>query len=1154
MILNEIFEKPVQRQIEGVIKAEDAEHLGMEVEEYVLTNEAQKEVERLLEDYTTTTSSNGVWISGFFGSGKSHMLKMLAHLLGDVDGQEFSREKVSEAFRSKAEGAFLPGLIGKADKIAATSLLFNIANKATVISKDQADGLLKVFVRIFDEFCGYFGTQGHVARFEREMDDIGKYDDFKAAYQKITSKVWVEDRKNYLIQGRNVDKAFAEVVGGDAPDDLLKKYSDQYNVSIDEFTDQVVAWLDLNAGARLNFFVDEVGQFIADDTKQMLNLQTVVESLSTKAKGRAWVFVTSQEDMESIIGDQTAKQSQDFSKIQGRFATRVKLNSQDVLEVINKRLLSKNLAGANALGEIYAQQSANFKTLFGFVDGARTYKNYDSETLFVETYPLVSYQVPLLQQGMIELSAHNAFEGRSKSVGERSMLSVVQEVAKALGATEVGSLVTFDQMFEGIRSSLKSAPQVQIQVAEKNLSNPLAVRLLKALFLVKYVTGFPATVRNLSVLVYDRFGSDISQLQKDVADALATLEQGTYVHRTGETYSYLTNEEQDIEKEIKNVEVDSSDVGERLFSLLHSSVMKGVNKWRYAKTNQDLPLGFMLDDVAKSPAKDLTLHFISPANPNSADNIRLQGAGKAELRVLLEADPRLLPDLGLLLKTTKYVKQKQGTALTDSVKRVLEQKSQETIAREKELTERIKDAVVKATLVHDTVEVPSSSAAAEGRIADGMNVLIQKSYPQLDLLGGKSFPESDISKYTQTDDGSLAGVGGPLEVPALEVYSMGVLAKDKLGEQVTVKKLIDQFQARPYGWDYGSILCVIASLFGQGKITVDLDNVGLKRTEVNQYLASNAKQASLVIRKQATFDASKVKAFSEFVKEFFDQANPPKDPTELAQQGSDRLKAKLEQLKTIVGTSRYPFTSALQPAIGHLEAVVNKPPTWYLTEFAGGDELIDVKNDVIVPIDQFINGAQAKTYDEAQRFFAASAGNLLYLIDHAVAEAEALLVDPTIFRGNKANQLKTAVDNVRTQLDGLVKEERTKADAKIRTSREQIEGSDHFAAASEDARREVLAEVDHHLLVLDHQTGIAELRLAPTRFQSEILPKLMAQLTKTDPGPGPTPPTTQFVPLNQIVVSGGKQVLAAEGDVDDYVDSLRAALKAAIQDGKQILR
>ena len=1179
MIINEIFERDVQRPIEGVIKADDSAHLGTEVEEYVLTNEAAKELDKLFEEYTKYTNANGVWISGFFGSGKSHMLKMLAHLLGDVEGQDFQRTQVSQAFRAKADGAFLPSLISKADKIPAKSILFNIDQKATVITKDQSDALLKVFVKVFDESRGYFGNQGHVARFERELDNAGHYEQFQEAFQREAGKPWIEGRKEYITQGTKIDRAYAEVVGGDAPTNILKQFSDDYSVSIEDFADEVAEWLKQQPdNFRLNFFVDEVGQFIGDDTKLMLNLQTIAETLNTKTQGRSWVFVTSQEDMDKIIGDQTKKQAQDFSKIQARFKTRVKLTSQDVEEVIRKRLLQKNEMGTRLLKAIYVAESPNFKTLFDFTDGSKVFKNYSTEDLFVGTYPFVSYQFPLFQQSIEGLSQHNAFEGRHASVGERSMLGVVQEVAKGLGLQEVGSLASFDLMFAGIRSSLKSAPQKQVQLAEKHLDNKLAVRLLKALFLVKYVEGFKATVRNLTILVYDRFGLDLPALHDAVREALILLEQQTYVQRTGDTYAYLSNEEQDIEKEIKSVDVDSSEVSDFLFQkLLYGQVMKQQTKFRYAKTGQDFPLGYMLDDVAKGQPKDLTLHFISSVNQNEVENVLLQGAGKSELRLILAEDSRLISDLALLIKTSKYVKQKQGAATTDSVKRVLDQKAQEIVSREKELGERVKEAVGKGRMFYNAGEIQSSSNVADVRIADGMNILVTKTFPQLEILAGKTFAEADVAKYIQSDDGALPGVVGEIDYPSDEVYKMGILAKDKLGEQVTVKNLVDQFQSKPYGWDYGSILCCIAYLYGQGKITIELDNVNLKRTEVAKEIRNTQKNASLVIRKQATFDPARVKVFSDFVKDFFDEANPPKDPVDLAQHGAERLKAKLEQLESVMATSRFGFMSVLEPPIELLKAVVGKAPTWYVTDFVGGDELIEAKNDVLVPVDHFIHGPQAETYDEARTFLNTFEGNLTYLPIEASLKARELLDDPAIFRGNKANQLKIAIEQLRTQMEELINEERTKAQELISAHRSKLEGTDYFKDATEDAQRQSLDEIDMRVNLLQQQSSIAELRLSPTSFSSTVFPRLLQELagakaivsnsavdldgehadSENNTPSEPTlveQPVVQFIPISEIKVQGVNAVLATAADVDNYVEALRQLLTAAVSEGKRVTR
>src|SRR5690606_13604005 len=249
-------------------------------------------------------------------------------------------------------------------------------------------------------------------------------------------------------------------VKGKPPTGIIKQYQASYAVSIEDFADEVKAWLDKQPdGYRLNFYVDEVGQFIGSNTHLMLNLQTIAESLNTKCGGRAWVMVTSQEDMDKVVGDRTRQQGNDFSKIQARFKTRVKLTSADVEEVIRKRLLEKNGTGETALQAIYAVESANFKTLFDFVHAAKTYRNYTDEARFVGTYPFVSYQFPLFQAAIEGISDHNVFEGRNSSVGERSMLGVVQEVASALANKPLGQLASFDQMFEGIRASLKSTNQ-----------------------------------------------------------------------------------------------------------------------------------------------------------------------------------------------------------------------------------------------------------------------------------------------------------------------------------------------------------------------------------------------------------------------------------------------------------------------------------------------------------------------------------------------------------------------------------------------------------------------------------------------------------------------------------------------------------------------
>lgn len=1152
MRLNEIFAKDVQRPIEGVIKADDVAHLGTEVEEYVLTNEASRGLELLLEAYTNYTNANGVWISGFFGSGKSHLLKMLAHLLGDVERQEFDRDQVVESFRAKASGAFLPALLTKAERIPAKSLLFNIDQKATLISKDQTDALLKVFLKVFDESRGYYGNQGHVARFERDLDLRGQYDEFKDAFERIAGIPWTQGREQSALEGANIDKAFAEV-NGEATSGIIKQYQTSYAVSIEDFADEVEGWLDKQPeGYRLNFFVDEVGQFIGSNTHLMLNLQTIAESLNTKCGGRAWVMVTSQEDMDKVVGDRTKQQGNDFSKIQARFKTRVKLTSADVEEVIRKRLLDKNEDGATELKSIYAKESANFKTLFDFVDGAKTYRNYTDEQHFIGTYPFVSYQFPLFQAAIEGISDHNVFEGRNSSVGERSMLGVVQQVAKDIGNVELGTLATFDHMFAGIRASLKSAAQRSIDVAERNLDNKLAIRLLKALFLVKYVESFQATPRNLTVLVYDRFGLDLPSLAEDVKEALTLLETQTYVQRSGNVYEYLTNEEQVIEEEIKNVDIDSSEVSAQLFKILSGDVVK-TSKIRYAKNGQDFPFGFKLDDQVHGPQKELSVHFITPDYPYTPTETRMHSAGKDELRVILEPDERVLSDLRLLLKTDKYTKRKRTTSLSAIEEAILQSKATLNRDREKELVQRIQSAVGKATLVINAADVPASSQDALGRVTEGFQELISRTYTQLKLLGGVTYNEQQVAGAANPESGLFDGDALlKIDQPAQEVLST-ILRKDAQGEQVTMKTIVDNFQGKPYGWDLASIEVLVASLVGASKITLTVDGNVLKRSEVATALRNTQKHSHEILAPQKTYDERKVANFRKFCADFFDEGNPPKDPLELARHGADRLKGKLDELQATVSTSTYPFVEQLGGPIGLLEQTIGKSDDWHLNHFNLGDDLLEAKENVIDPIQSFLNGPQRAIYDEGAALLSTHSSNLSFLPPGSDEKVKNALADPNAFRGNKMAQLKQAADELRSQIDSIVAANRATVTVAIEGRKADLLASTYYAKATPEAQQRIEQRVDQTLARVASESQIAVILQIGSNFESRDYPILVDLLASSPLASDPKPTLTkQTVSVKTVAVPGASGVLEDEADVELYLDALRSALLQTLNDGKRI--
>ncbi|MGX8249051.1 BREX system P-loop protein BrxC, partial [Escherichia coli] len=136
-----------------------------------------------------------------------------------------------------------------------------------------------------------------------------------------------------------------------------------------------------------------VGQFIGNNTQMMLKLQTITENLGTACGGRAWVIVTSQEDIDAVLGDLSAKKGQDFSKIQGRFHTRISLSSSNTNEVIQKRLLEKTEAAKDQLAELFIQKGDILRNQLAF-DATTTAElaNYRDNVEFVDHYPFIPYQ------------------------------------------------------------------------------------------------------------------------------------------------------------------------------------------------------------------------------------------------------------------------------------------------------------------------------------------------------------------------------------------------------------------------------------------------------------------------------------------------------------------------------------------------------------------------------------------------------------------------------------------------------------------------------------------------------------------------------------------------------------------------------------------
>ncbi|MFW5872344.1 MAG: BREX system P-loop protein BrxC, partial [bacterium] len=563
MKIKDLFKKSIERDIKGVVTIGNEEDLQrvQELEEYVVTNELQNHFRKFFKAYRESLHSNtdkiGVWITGFFGSGKSHFLKILSYLL---ENKVVGEKEALRYFDEKITDSMVKADLETSLKTNNTVVLFNIDSKAKADAKYSKTAIMEVMLRAFNERLGLCSSIPWIANFERALIEEGIYDDFQEEFKISSNKSWMNGRNKALFERDNIIKALTKV--RNMSHESARKYFDdqQTNFYMDTETfAKLVNQYIKDQNARVTFLIDEVGQYIGEHTDLMLNLQTVVEDLGKICKGKAWVVVTSQQGIDEIIEDSKYRRM-DFSKIQGRFATRLLMSGSNADEVIKKRILDKTEHAKNPLMSIYEDEKSRISNLITF-QSKPTWNGYKSAEEFKDVYPFVPYQFELLQKVFEAIREHGLSEGKHLSQSERSLLSAFQESALKKKDEDLGLLIPFNSFYGTIEQFIDfNIKQVFTNASNRTQIDDFSIEVLKVLFMIKHIKEMPATLERLATLMVSSVEEDKLALKNKIADALKQLEAETLAQKNGEQYDFLTNEEQDINRQINNAEVNESAV------------------------------------------------------------------------------------------------------------------------------------------------------------------------------------------------------------------------------------------------------------------------------------------------------------------------------------------------------------------------------------------------------------------------------------------------------------------------------------------------------------------------------------------------------------------------------------------------------------------
>jgi hypothetical protein len=1167
----ELYLKDIYRPIEGVIKANDERHLLQELEEYVLTNELlgisnrNKMLPGLFEELTQNNFNSSIWISGYFGSGKSHLLKMLSLVL---ENKEINGIKCADIFANKASDDFeLEKNIKKVATIPTESILFNIAAKSDGITSmgSAIDPVLSIFLKVFNELLGYDPLNPEIAEVERHLASIGKYDFFKSEYQKRFNKSWEKGREAIFLNQHELAEIYAEIksISTDEANRFIDNVINNYKLDIEGFGELVSKYIkSKQPGFRLLFCVDEVGQFIAENVRLMLSLQTIAETLSLKTQGQSFLIVTSQNDINATIGDLNARQAHDFSRIQGRFAVKLPLTSANADEVIQKRLLLKNDDSNKLLNGIYDKEQNNVKTLLKFNDGSRQYQTYRDAEHFVNTYPFIPYQFDLFQASIKALSDHNAFIGSQQSVGERSMLGVFQQVAKTYAEKDVTNIVSFAQMYEGIKDVLQSNIQSDILQADRSIDSDLAKEVLKALFLVKYVKGFQASVGNLAILLLPKFDVDLAVYHKQVQEALNLLESQTYIQRSaGDLYEYLTNQEKDVENEIKSTDIDPSAPGELLSGYLFDEILRD-SKVKLDTNNQPYEFGKKLDDNVVGRDKDFYVNFITPLNANSVSttNINMWSAGRPnDLIIYLPEDKRLFDELRLIKKTEKYIQTSNSPSLDATKQRILSERAQQNQDRKRTVLNQLKESIGDAKMYLNGSDLTDiGSKEPKTKITQGVQQLIKTIYTNLKMLT-VDFTEEHLKRIIQSQDDVLFKD----TLHEIEVEVLNRIQRNKANhERTTIKSLIDYFNARPYGWYQTAVLCIIAKLFKRNKISLKQDGNNLDDRAVLDALQKNNQYANTIIDLEEEIQNTQIQKLKNFYQEYFNEPNLGNEPKEISRLFKQRMEKELKDLSEMyILRSRFDFLKILGEPISRLKLIAEKDHPYFYNAFDQyQDNLLDDKELVLEPVKKFMQGAQRSIFETVLLYLESNNANFDYIEKESIEKLTTVAESEEPYKGIMMQEAKVALDLIQKDVSTQQKLEREKAKNSIQQSIEKLKSFADFAKLDSKQQDEIIAPFERVMKEIEQERFIGNIRTKANNATTDLYQKQLELMMDwanppkpAEPGSSePAKPTVVFVRKDSVKINFTKPALETKQDVEDYLAALKEQYLRIIDEDKKI--
>lgn len=1191
MKLKDLYSKPINRAVNPAVSATkfDPETERIEIQEYVFTDEIINGLFRILDAIKNNKPYDhvGIWIDGYYGSGKSHFLKYLDYCITpstreDAVSRLLDAVKAIDPLDEKHNLNFdYDELLSIANWLKRATIDTCIFNLET--SYDNSTDKKKAFLHVFwNEFNGKRGfnkfnitlaqnlekplaEKGVFEAFkERIAEEGGDWNDPGMAADLIDNELdWVLDIAKELAPTLSVDSIRERIIKRDT------------NMSIDRFGMELASYLkDKGDDYRLILLADEVSQFINKERDRYLNLQEIITKLSEACDNKVWVACTAQQDLSEIMDDcHIAEEKDKEGKIKGRFEVKVSLKGTQPEVITQKRILDKKEEVKPELEALYNKYKAGFDLQFKL---PTSYSSYETQDDFVDYYPFVPYQFKLIMQ-VFNSFLNLGYVAKEVKGNERSIIKVIHSTAKTNADAELGKFISFDELYnnmfeEGLQARGQKAVDNALRMArtyqtDRPERTRLAVRVANVLFMICNISQtdqlvFPATLDNVTSLLINDMETPRLNIKNEVEKVIEFLCNNNIIRReqgkqgAPETYAFYSEEEMKVAQLIQSQVVDNNTQAEQLKEIFNRYITALRNKEQY-KT-RSFSVGLTIKQrtfLSNNP--DVQVEFVMDADYETAEQLALQNSNVNRMVYYVgpqyRDNKRLYNAFYWYCQANRYMATPVTSEDNKKTRDEFEKRANELydgIIRKE--FEKILDTcpIISGLSVIDEAELGQKRGNDRYRVA--MDKHLSCIYTKANLVDYPSMPRTteQLKKaiLRNVNPGDYEGMNAVLTDAEHEVE----IYLNKQFAEVNVSDVLAKFAKAPYGWDNICTLYIINELVRRHNRDYSYaNNPNVETSTVANRIVSESNKFTL--RQAKVISPQVIQNFIAAWKEIFGISAVPTstDSTQLFRACRD-IESDHSLAKFIKGykdieqqIAGYQFCQPIREAIDLFESWLNErdPLKFFNLVIAAKDEakvLIDKCKEVV----QFTHD-QLETYKQLIQFQDDNQYNFPFVpmeMQGAVTDFCKLKNDPWPISGLRGyiklqRQLSGILNSVRDDLRSQVRDAYTDTFRQLR----------HICEKN-NVDVNILAKEDVTIHLKTSPSNILQLKnnLSTDEFYQEQVVKILAA-TKDDDNDDEK--KVKNITLNTKT----SHPLETTADIDDYLSRLRTQLMKAIENGDSVM-